>query len=81
LAHAKEWLENNVFRPGHKTNQALVYAQLYTQGILPRYTLDPAPSTTRGAAPTLTLKRVSSRTRGASTRRVGAAAPFRPRRR
>ena len=29
LAHAKEWLENNVFRPGHKTNQALVYAQMY----------------------------------------------------
>ena len=77
LAHAKEWLENNVFRPGHKTNQALVYAQLYTQGILPRYTLDPAPSTTRRAAPTLTLKRVSSRTRGASTRRV----PPRPGRR
>ena len=49
LAHAKEWLENNVFRPGHKTNQALVYAQLYTQGILPQYTLDPAPSTTREA--------------------------------
>ena len=41
LAHAKEWLENNVFRPGHKTNQALVYALLYAQGILPRYTLDP----------------------------------------
>ena len=41
LAHAKEWLENNVFRPGHKTNQALVYGLLYTQGILPRYTLDP----------------------------------------
>ena len=38
LAHAKEWLENNVFKPGHKTNQALVYGLLYTQGILPRYT-------------------------------------------
>ncbi len=37
LAHAKEWLENNVFRPGHKTSQALVYALLYAQGILPRY--------------------------------------------
>jgi hypothetical protein len=77
LAHAKEWLENNVFRPGHKTNQALVYAQLYAQGILPRYTLDPAPSTTRRAAPTLTLKRVSSRTRGASTRRPAARTPQR----
>lgn len=53
LAHAKEWLENNVFRPGHKTSQALVYAQLYAQGILPQYTLDPAPATTLRAAPRL----------------------------
>ncbi len=56
LAHAKEWLENNVFRPGHKTNQALVYALLYAQGILPKYTLDPAAATTRRAAPRLTSK-------------------------
>lgn len=77
LAHAKEWLENNVFRPGHKTNQALVYAQLYAQGILPRYTLDPAPATTRRAAPTLSLKRVSSKTRGASARRAAARRPTR----
>jgi hypothetical protein len=69
LAHAKEWLENNVFRPGHKTNQALVYGQLYAQGILPRYTLDPAPATTQRAAPALTLRRVSAKSRGASTRR------------
>ena len=48
-----EWLENNVFRPGHKTNQALVYALLYAQGILPQYTLDPAPATTVRAAPRL----------------------------
>ena len=53
LAHAKEWLENNVFRPGHKTNQSLVYTLLYSQGILPRYTLDPAPSTTERAMPIL----------------------------
>ena len=53
LAHAKEWLENNVFKPGHKTNQSLVYALLYSQGILPRYTLDPAPSTTARAFPAL----------------------------
>ena len=77
LAHAKEWLENNVFRPGHKTNQALVYGQLYTQGILPRYTLDPAPSTTRSAAPTLTLRRVSSRTKRAPTPRPAARPPRR----
>ena len=50
LAHAHEWLVNNVFRPGHKTNQALVYAMLFAQNILPRYTLDPAPATTRSAA-------------------------------
>ena len=59
LAHAKEWLENNVFRPGHKTNQALVYAQMYAHGILPRYTLDPDPATTtREIRPALTLRRV-----------------------
>jgi len=67
LAHAKEWLENNVFRPGHKTNQALVYALLYAQGILPQYTLDPAPATTRGVTPPLTLTRVPPKRR--STRR------------
>jgi hypothetical protein len=53
LAHAQEWLVNNVFRPGHKTNQALVYALLFAQGILPLYSLDPAPATTRRAAPRL----------------------------
>jgi hypothetical protein len=70
LAHAREWLENNVFRPGHKTNQALVYAQLYAQGIIPRYMLDPAPSTMRHAAPTLTLRRVSAKRHTTSKRRV-----------
>jgi hypothetical protein len=70
LAHAKEWLENNVFKPGHKTNQALVYAQLYAQGIIPRYMLDPMPATTR-SAPTLTLRRV------APTRRAARRQPTR----
>jgi hypothetical protein len=54
VAHAREWLENHVFKPGHKTNQALVYGQLYAQGILPQYTLDPVAATTRSVAPTLT---------------------------
>ena len=76
LAHVKEWLENNVFRPGHKTNQGLVYGQLYAQGILPGYVLDPAP-TLRRAAPTLTLRKVSSKQRAPSAR--GATRP--PRRR
>ena len=68
LAHAREWLENNVFRPGHKTNQALVYALLYAQGILPKYTLDPAPATTRRAAPGLRSRRLSPK-RGSTRRR------------
>lgn len=59
LAHAKEWLENNVFKPGHKTSQALVYAQLYAQGILPQYTLDPAPATTRRAVTRLRSKELA----------------------
>lgn len=74
LAHAKEWLENNVFRPGHKTNQALVYAQLYAQGILPQYTLDPAPATTLRAAP-----RLRSMGPTAKRRSAGRSAPKRGR--
>jgi hypothetical protein len=77
LAHAREWLENNVFRPGHKTNQALVYGQLYAQGILPQYVLDPVLTMQR-AAPTLTLRRVSPKRRRPAVR---AASPRRPRRR
>jgi hypothetical protein len=73
LAHAKEWLENHVFKPGHKTNQALVYAQLYTQGILPQYTLDPAAATTRRAAPRLRSK-PAAQTRTARRRAAGKRA-------
>lgn len=62
LAHAVEWLENNVFRPGHKTNQALVYGLLYAQGILPQYTLDPASATTRSAVPRMMPARAVERT-------------------
>ena len=71
LAHAKEWLENNVFRPGHKTNQALVYALLYAQGILPKYTLDPVAATTRRAAPRLISKarKAPARTRAVRKRK------------
>ena len=71
LAHAKEWLENNVFRPGHKTNQALVYAQLYAQGILPHYTLDPVAATTQRG-----MTRLRS-IRGAPKRGAKRAAPKR----
>src|SRR5688572_21637010 len=78
LAHAKEWLENNVFKPGHKTNQALVYALLYAQGILPKYTLDPAAGTRR-AAPPLRLTRVSpKRARRRSSRRPSSGRRKKP---
>lgn len=64
LAHAKEWLENNVVKPGHKTNQALIYGLLYAQGILPRYVLDPAADTTARVAPRLrTIAPPSTRAR------------------
>lgn len=39
LGHVGEWLDNNVFRRGQTTDQTLVYALLFAQGILPLYTL------------------------------------------
>ena len=75
LAHVQEWLVNNVFKPGHKTNQALVYGLLYAQGILPRYTLDPEPSAMRELAPALTLKRVPFKKAGSTRRRSTTRKP------
>jgi hypothetical protein len=77
LAHVKEWLVNNVFKPGHKTNQALVYGLLYAQGILPRYTLDPSPASTRQMAPTLVLKPVRFKKPSPARRRVSKPKPSR----
>jgi hypothetical protein len=69
LAHVAEWLENNVFRPGHTTNQALVYGMLYAQRILPVYTLDPvAKTTTRSAV--LVAPGSRRRAKARPTRRV-----------
>jgi hypothetical protein len=45
FGHTIEWLHNNVFSPGHKTDQTLVYSLLFAQGILPHYTLDPLATT------------------------------------
>ena len=73
LAHVKEWLENNVLRPGHKTSQALVYALLYAQGILPQYTLDPAPSTASRAVPRPRSRRVQPKRRRTRRRSAGKA--------
>ena len=63
-----------MFKPGHKTNQALVYALLYAQGIIPRYTLDPIPATTR-SVPTLTLKRVAPKRRAGAPKAVTRRSP------
>jgi len=82
LAHVTEWLDNHVFKPGQKTNQALVYGLLYAQGILPRYTLDPSPATTRSVAPMLTLKRVkATKARSARNRAATPTAKRKPTRR
>lgn len=40
LGHAFEWLDNNALHPDKKTDQTLVYALLFSQGIIPEYTLD-----------------------------------------
>jgi len=39
IGHVFEWLRNNVFTPGHKTDQTSVYSLLWSQNILPLYTL------------------------------------------
>jgi hypothetical protein len=41
LLHVAEWLDNELFHPNQKTDQTLVYALLFSQGIIPRYTLRP----------------------------------------
>jgi len=41
LLHVAEWLDNKVFHPHQKTDQTLVYALLFSQGIIPQYTLRP----------------------------------------
>lgn len=70
LAHVVEWLDNNVIRRGHKTDQALIYGLLYAQRILPVYTLAPVAATTAKAA---RLRPVAARSaRGAPARRSSA---------
>lgn len=41
LLHVAEFLDNKI-HPSKKTNQTLVYALLFSQGIIPDYTLNPA---------------------------------------
>jgi hypothetical protein len=41
LLHVAEWLDNKIIHPSRKTNQTLVYALLFSQGIIPHYTLNP----------------------------------------
>lgn len=42
IGHVAEWLDNNVLRKGQKTDQTMIYALLFAQGILPEYTLSQA---------------------------------------
>ena len=41
LLHVAEWLNNELLHPGKKTDQTRVYALLFSQGIITRYTLSP----------------------------------------
>lgn len=41
LLHVAEFLDNKIIHPSRKTNQTLVYALLFSQGIIVPYTLDP----------------------------------------
>jgi hypothetical protein len=41
LNHWVEFLDNKIIHPSRKTNQTLVYALLFAQGVIPHYTLSP----------------------------------------
>lgn len=41
FGHVFEFLDNHLLYPGKKTDQTQVYALLFSQGIIPNYTLDP----------------------------------------
>ena len=77
-AHAKNGSEQ--FQDGPQDDQALVYALLYAQGILPKYTLDPVAATTRRAAPRLTSAKQLAPRRTAP-KRAARKAPARKARR
>jgi hypothetical protein len=68
LAHAREWLVNNVFLPGHKTNQALVYALLFAQNILPVYALNPIGQIARSISRSLNVRAAAPATPRAARR-------------
>ena len=70
LAHVVEWLDNNVIRRGHKTDQVLIYGLLYAQRILPLYTLDPVRATTARSAQLAAAFAKSAHVRRRSRRRV-----------
>lgn len=41
LLHVFEWLDNKLLHPDQKTDQAQIYALLFSQNIIPNYTLNP----------------------------------------
>jgi len=75
LAHANEWLHNNVFEPGHTTDQALVYGLLYAQGILPAYTLDPLEPAGSRSLPRSTRRKLAPAAARKAKRRVKKRRP------
>ena len=75
VGHAFEWLRNNVFERGHKTDQTSVFALLFDQNILPEYTLEPmavpvAATRRRGLAPTPSRAARPAKKRAAKPRPV-----------
>jgi hypothetical protein len=75
LQHVVEFLENNVFKPGKKTDPTLVYALLFNQGIKPLYTLALIqPAAARAAARRTVASGTRRRSRSSPPRRAGRQA-------
>ena len=68
LLHAAEWLDNEVFHPGQTTDQTLVYALLFSQRIIPLYTISPIGVEERRSG-----RRASRAARGSGKRRARPA--------
>lgn len=81
LAHVAEWLHNNVFDPGHKTDQRLVYGLLCNQQIHPFYTLTEAVARARARAAAARPRARQPRARKATTRAAGGRRRTQTRRR
>jgi hypothetical protein len=82
LKHVVEFLDNNVFRPGQKTDQTLVYALLFNQNITPEYKLDRIQAAAAVSAAIVRRKRAPGpRSRRKTSSASRAARPARRQRR